>query len=230
MAAAPQPGFLIRRTFARTPTHLVAQFGAFAAANLSDVMGKANTLDYRIKSVYAPAPQLLGVALTVKARPGDNLMAMKAIGLAQPGDVIVIAGGFDTNYSVWGGIMSMMARRQGVVGVVTDGLVRDCEQIRKSGLAVYASGLTPVGPSKDGRGQIGLPVSCGGVIVYPGDVVLGDGDGVVVVPQQEAEAVLARAHKRVALEEEWIAGIDRGDLMLVDSDESLIDRGCQFIE
>jgi regulator of RNase E activity RraA len=230
MAVAAQPGFIIRRNFARPSADLVSQFGQFASANLSDVMGKANTLDYRIKSIHTPAPQLLGVALTVKARPGDNLMAMKAIDLAQPGDVIVIAGGFDTNYSVWGGIMSMMARKRGVVGVVTDGLVRDCEQIRKTGLVVYASGLTPVGPSKDGRGQIGTPIACGGVIVQPGDVVFGDADGVVIVPQQEAEAVLARAHQRIALEEEWMAGIARDEFVLVDSDQALVARGCQIIE
>ncbi|MBW7883325.1 MAG: RraA family protein [Caldilineaceae bacterium] len=230
MAAAPQPGFIIRRSFSRPAAELVAKFSQFSTANLSDVMGKGNTLDYRIKSIHSPPPRLLGVALTVKARPGDNLMAMKAIELALPGDVVMIAGGFDTNYSVWGGIMSLMAVRQRIAGVVTDGLVRDVEQIRRTGLAVYAAGLTPVGPSKDGKGQIGTTISCGGVIVHPGDIVYGDGDGVVVVPQREAEAVLERAHQRIALEDSWMEQISHGEFSLVDSDEDLRARGCRFIE
>lgn len=204
------PGYVIKRSFTRPPAELVSQFSQFTSANLSDVMGKGNTLDFCVKPVH-PGAQLLGVALTVKTRPGDNLLPLKAIELAQPGDVIVIAGGHDTNYSVWGGIMSLMAARQGVEGVVTDGLVRDADQILKAGLIVFATGLTPVGPSKDGRGQINLPISCGGIIVHPGDIVSGDADGVVIIPQQEAEAVLARAHQRIALGENLVraAGLRR---------------------
>ena len=147
---------------------------------------------------------------------------MKAIGLAVPGDVIVVSGGFDVNYSVWGGIMSTMAKRRGIAGVLTDGLVRDAEQTRTAGLTVFAAGLTPVGPSKDGRGQIGLPISCGGTIIHPGDIVVGDTDGVVVVPPHEAEAVLARAHDRVALEDSWLADIEQDKYMLIETDDELV--------
>jgi regulator of RNase E activity RraA len=227
---AVKPGFVIRRNFARPSRELVQSFAQFATANLSDVMGKENTLDYRVKAIHTPAPRLLGPALTVKARPGDNMMSMKAIALAKPGDIIVIAGGFDTNYSLWGGIMSLMAVQHGVAGVVTDGLVRDLEQIRQAGLPVYSAGLTPVGPSKDGKGQIGVPVVCGGVLVQPGDIIYGDGDGVVVIPQAEAPAVLERAHQRIALEDGWMAAIARGETILVDSDEELASRGCQIFD
>jgi regulator of RNase E activity RraA len=228
--AVPQiPSYVIKRTFARPPAELVSQFAQFTAANLSDVMGKENTLDYRVKPIH-PGTQLLEVALTVKTRPGDNLLPMKAIELAQPGDILAITGSFDTNYSVWGGIMSLMARRHGIAGVVTDGLVRDAEQIRKAQLTVFSAGLTPVGPSKDGRGQINLPISCGGVIVHPGDIVRGDSDGVVIIPQQEAREVLARAHQRIALEESWISRIEAGELILMESDEQLEARGCQVID
>ena len=230
MCPTPKPGFLIQRTFNRPSPELVSQFGQLASAILSDVMGKENTLDHRIKSIHLPAPRLLGVALTVKVRPGDNLMSMKAIELAMPGDIIVISGQFDVNYSVWGGIMSTMAKRRGIAGVVTDGLVRDAEQTRVAGLTVFAAGLTPVGPSKDGRGQIGRPISCGGTIVHPGDIVVGDMDGVVVVPQHEAETVLARAQKRVALEESWLANIKQDKYTLIDTDDELAARGCQFVD
>ncbi len=229
-AAAPRPGFIVVRSFSRPRPELASEFAQFTCANLSDVMGKENTLDYRIKAIHHPAPRVLGPALTVKARPGDNLMALKAIELAQPGDVIVIASSFDANYSVWGGIMSLMAVRQGVAGVITDGLVRDAEQIRHAGLGVYAAGLTPVGPSKDGRGQINTPISCGGVIVKPGDIIMADTDGVVVIPQTEAADILQRAHARVALENGWIERINRGELILMDSDEELLAKGCQFVD
>jgi regulator of RNase E activity RraA len=229
MAATPLPGYVIQRSFTRPPSDLVSQFGQFASANLSDVMGKDNTFDYRIKPID-PSMHLLGVALTVKTRPGDNLMPMKAIELAQPGDILVIAGEFDVNYSVWGGIMSHMAIRKGIAGVLTDGLVRDAAQIKSTGLVVFAAGLTPVGPSKDGRGQINVPVSCGGVIVHPGDIVFGDADGAVIVPQQEARAVLERAHQRIALEESWIAKINKGEFPPISPDEEMIGRGCRFID
>jgi regulator of RNase E activity RraA len=229
MAATPLPGYVIRRSFTRPPADLVRQFEPFASANLSDVMGKDNTFDYRLKPIGS-TPRLLGVALTVKTRPGDNLMPMKAIELARPGDVLVIAGGFDHNYSVWGGIMSLMATRKGIVGVLTDGLVRDAAQIKSAGLVVFAAGLTPVGPSKDGRGQINVPVSCGGVIVHPGDIIFGDADGAVCIPQPEARAVLERAHQRIALEESWIVKINHGEFPLISPDEEMIGRGCRFLD
>lgn len=229
MAVAQLPGYVIRRSFTRPPSDLVSQFQSFASANLSDVMGKDNTFDYRIKPINPPA-RLLGVALTVKTRPGDNLMPMKAIELAQPGDILVIAGEFDHNYSVWGGIMSLMATRKGIAGVLTDGLVRDAAQIRSTGLVVFAAGLTPVGPSKDGRGQINVPVSCGGVIVHPGDIIVGDADGAVSIPRQQAPAVLERARQRIALEEGWIAKIRQDEFTLISTDEEMIGRGCRFVE
>jgi regulator of RNase E activity RraA len=228
MAATPLPGYLIRRSFTRPPAELVSQFGQFATANLSDVMGKENTFDYRIKPIH-PSARLLGVALTVKIRPGDNLISMKAIELAQPGDILVISGGFDHNYSVWGGIMSLMARRKGISGVLTDGLVRDAAQIQAAGLVVFAAGLTPVGPSKDGRGQINLPVSCGGIVVHPGDIVVGDADCAVIVPREQAQSVLERAHQRIALEASWMARIEKGEFPLISPDEEMIGRGCQFV-
>jgi len=225
----PLPGFTIKKTFSRPPADLVAEFSHFSTDNLSDVMGKVNTLDYRIKSIH-PGRWLLGPCLTVKTRPGDNLLPIKAIELAQQGDIIVIAASFDTNYSVWGGIMSQMAIHKGIAGVVTDGLVRDADQIEESGLAVFAIGLTPVGPSKDGKGQINLPISCGGVIIQPGDIIYGDADGVVVVPQIEAQEILVRARQRVELEAGWTERINRGELILTDSDEQLAAKGCLIVE
>lgn len=231
MSVPLRPGFRFIRQFDRPPASLIEQVGSFPAAVVSDVQGRQYTMSARVKSVLTDRASVLGAALTVKARPGDNLASMKAIELARPGDVLVISCDEESNLSVWGGIMSVMAVRQGIVGVVADGLVRDVGQIRSSGLTVFATGLTPAGPTKHGPGQINTTISCGGVIVRPGDIILGDADGVVVVPQEDAPAVIERAQKRIELERTWIEHIERGDYsMLVDSDEKLRGLGCRILD
>jgi regulator of RNase E activity RraA len=225
-----KPGFTIHKSIMRPEQDLVEQFRPLVAANISDIQGRQNTMDARIKPIYQPMPTLVGPALTVRARPGDNLVAFKAIELAQPGDVIVIAGAFDPHCSVWGGIMSSMAKKKGIAGVVTDGLVRDVEQTQDVEVPVFAVGLTPAGPTKEGVGQINTPISCGGAVVMPGDIIVGDRDGVVVVRRDEAREVLQRTLDRVALEQSWLARIARGELFLMDSDDELRARGCEVID
>ena len=230
MTTPLRPGFKVVKSIDRPDPVLVSQFQELVAANISDVQGRQNTMDARIKPIYHPMPVLCGPAVTVKARPGDNLVAFKSIEVARPGDVIVIAGANDMNYTVWGGIMSSMAKKKGIAGVVTDGLVRDVQQTKDVGFAVFAIGLTPSGPTKDGVGQINLPISCGGVVVFPGDIIVGDSDGVVVVRKDEATDVLGRTRARVALERTWLDRIARGELFLMDSDDELRARGCEVVE
>ena len=226
-----RPGFKLRKSFARPPANLVRQLAQFAAANVSDIQGRQLTMRSEVHPVTFPGRTVVGPALTVKARPGDNLMAMKAIDLAQPGDVIVISSDGEANLSVWGGIMSMMAARRGIVAVITDGVVRDVAQCREANLPIWATGLTPVGPTKLGPGQINQQMSCGGVIVNPGDVILADEDGVVVVPQGELEAVIGRSHERVAKEQGWLDRIAQDDFSpLVDTDEALRAMGCEILD
>lgn len=226
----PKPGFTIVKSIERPKPELVDKFRGLAAANISDIQGKLNTLDARVKPAYQPMSHLCGTALTVKARPGDNLLATKAIHMAQPGDVIIIDGGFDMTLSVWGGVMSSMARQNKVAGVVTDGLVRDVAECRETGLPIFSIGLTPVGPTKNSPGQINTPISCGGVIVNPGDIVVGDEDGVVIVRKEEAEAVLERTHERMRLEESWFEQISRGETILFDSDDDLREQGAEIVD
>ncbi|HYM68122.1 MAG TPA: RraA family protein [bacterium] len=231
-SARPQrPGFVLYRGGVVRPDRaLVEAFRGVPAANVSDVQGRHLTMHYGVKPIYQPMPPLLGVAMTVKARPGDNLMAMKAIEEAEPGDVLVISSDGEANLSVWGGIMSTMAVRRGIAGVVTDGLVRDVTQTRGVGLPVFATGLTPAGPTKEGPGQINAAVACGNVVVRPGDIVLGDDDGVVVVPREDAAAVLEAVRARQAKEQSWLEHIARNDLSpLVNTDEDLAARGCRIV-
>lgn len=227
---APRPGFIVRKSLERADPAIIEQFRGLASANISDIQGRYQTFDARIKPIYAPMAPLCGPAFTVKARPGDNLLATKAIHMANPGDVIVISGGFEMNLSVWGGVMSGMAKAKGIAGVLTDALVRDVAEIRDIGLVVYATGLTPVGPTKEGVGQINTTIDCGGVIVNPGDIIVGDEDGAVVIRREEAEAVLARTHARMELERQWFEAISRGESILEDSDDYLRERGAEIIE
>jgi regulator of RNase E activity RraA len=227
---APRPGFIVRKSFERADPAIVEQFRGLASANISDIQGRFQTFDARIKPIYAPMAPLCGPAFTVKARPGDNLLATKAIHMANPGDVIVISGGFEMNLSVWGGVMSGIAKAKGIAGVLTDALVRDVAEIRDIGLVVYATGLTPVGPTKEGVGQINTTIDCGGVIVNPGDIIVGDEDGAVVVRKEEAEAVLQRTHTRMELERQWFEAIARGETILEDSDDYLRERGAEIID
>jgi regulator of RNase E activity RraA len=147
---------------------------------------------------------------------------VEAIEIAQPGDVIVIATQGDMSLSVWGGFMSMMAARKGIAGVVTDGVIRDVEQSRETGLPIYAVGVTPAAPTKEGTGQINTSISCGGVVVEPGDIVVGDEDGVVVVPKVEAEAVMEKVRQRMAKEDAWMKIVENGGFIAIDSANEII--------
>lgn len=226
-----ETGFKIHISIERPPKNVVDIYKDFVAANISDSMGRLHTMDYRIKPVYHPMPKLCGTAFTVQARPGDNLLSLKAIELAQPGDVIVIATQGDTSLSVWGGFMSIMAARKGIAGVVTDGVVRDVEQTRGVSFPVYAVGVTPAAPTKEGTGQINTTISCGGVVVEPGDIVVGDEDGVVVVPRLEAESLIDKIRERIKKESDWMKTVLAGGFIAIDSaNEILSAKKAQIVE
>ena len=229
-APAPRPGFVLVRGAPRMDPALIDAFRDVPAALVSDAQGRQLTLHHAVKPIYQPMARLLGPALTVKALPGDNMMAMKAIEEARPGDVLVISSDNEANLSVWGGVMATMAVRRGIAGVVTDGLVRDVAQIRKTGLPVFATGLTPAAPTKDGPGELNTVIACGNVVVHPGDIVIGDEDGVVIVPRTDAAPVLEMVRSRQARERMWLEHIGRDDFSpLVNTDDDFRARGCRIV-
>ena len=199
----------IRRDFERVAPDVVARAAAYAASILADVAGRRGTLDGRIAPL-APTMRLAGPALTVEVRPGDNLMIHAAMALAQPGDVLVIDGKGDRTCALMGSIMINACKRLGLAGVVLDASVRDTEELRALGFAVYAVGANPNGPTKNISGRINWPISCGGVAVRAGDLVIGDADGVVVIEREKAESLLALAEQKVADERQRIADITSG--------------------
>ncbi|MBA4170375.1 MAG: hypothetical protein H0X68_08215 [Chloroflexi bacterium] len=180
--------------------------------NIVDAMGRNGAMDAAIKPVTR-AQGFIGSALTVEAGPRDNLAPWAALRFAQPGDVLVISTGGFTGSSVCGDILVGMAKNAGVVAIVTDGVVRDRAGCDAAGIPVFARGLSPNSPQKNGPGAVGLPIVCAGVACGQGDIVVGDEDGVVVIPAARAGEVGAALEEVRAKEADMEAALARGDTM-----------------
>lgn len=194
------------RDFERVDAAVVGQAARFASSILADVAGRRGALHGRIAPL-APSMRFAGPALTVEVRPGDNLMVHAALAVARPGDVIVVDGRGDLSAALIGEIMSRQAMALGVAAVVIDGAVRDSEAIRAMGFPTFAAGLNPNGPTKSVPGRLNHAISIGGVTVRPGDLVVGDADGVTVIEREKAAAMLPLAADKVAAETKRIADI-----------------------
>ncbi|MBI4493837.1 MAG: RraA family protein [Chloroflexi bacterium] len=223
-----RPGFRLFTRFPRPDPAVVAGFQGAATGNVCDALGRSGALDQRIKPLR-PGMRCAGVATTVKARPCDNLVIWKALELAQPGDILVIATGNYTQSATWGDITSRVARARGLGGVVTDGAARDLDGILETGLPVFTAAVTPNSPFKDGPGELNVPVACGGVPIHPGDILVGDADGVVCVPRAEAATVLAELRRVQASEIERFAQLERGELIPKWVDQLLRERGAIIV-
>jgi len=208
----PGPGFRARWVIDRPDPDVVTGFRAFETPDISDLLNRMYTMSAKITNVTSDALTLVGPACTVKVFPGDNLMVHKSLDIAQPGDVIVVDAAAGLTTAVLGDLVSMKARHRGIAGFVVDGLIRDLPAIRRLGdFPVFAQGVTPIGPLHRGPGEINYPVSVGGVVVHPGDLVIGDLNGVVVVPSVDAPDLLARLRSRSASEAAYVAAVARGE-------------------
>lgn len=187
----------------------VQAFAAIPVANVSDCMTRMTGGGARLRPMHKGG-RLGGPALTVKSRPGDNLMIHKALDLAEPGDVIVVDAGGDLTNSLFGELMMSYAVKRGVAGIVLNGAIRDADVIAAGTFPVYAAGVTHRGPYKDGPGEINVPVAIDGMVIQPGDLVIGDADGLLCIPHDDVEQVLAAARDKVALEQRTVANIAAG--------------------
>jgi len=194
------------RDISRVGADIVDQAAQYPSSILADVAGRRGALSGRIAPL-APSMRFAGPAITVEVRPGDNLMIHAAMAIAKPGDVIVVDGKGDLSSALMGEIMSQQCVALGVAAVVIDGAVRDSEAIRALGFPMYAAGLNPNGPTKFVPGRLNHPISIGGVTVCPGDLVIGDADGVTVVERSKAASMLPLAADKVAAETRRIADI-----------------------
>jgi 4-hydroxy-4-methyl-2-oxoglutarate aldolase len=190
----------IYHNIARPESETIAQFADIPTATLSDAMGRHGALSSDIHPMFENI-RMVGAALTVLCFPGDNLMTHKALQMVQSGDVLIIDDG-DFNTGCFGHRSALTARARGAVGVVVSGSVRDVAMLRQERFPVFARGVSPRAPQKNTPGSINVPIHIGGIVVCPGDIVVGDDDGVVVVPRFMAQEVLAKARFRDRKEKE----------------------------
>lgn len=208
----PGPGFRVRREIDRPDPEVVAGFAAFETPAISDLMNRLYTMEPAVRNLTSPELHVLGPACTVKVYPGDNLMVHKSLDIARTGDVVVVDTSASTATAVLGDLISTKARHRGIAGFVVDGLIRDLPGIQDLGdFPVFARGVTPIGPLHRGPGEINHPISAGGIVIHPGDLIMGDPNGVVVVPRDIADHILERMVSRAATEATYTDAVARGD-------------------
>jgi regulator of RNase E activity RraA len=219
-------GFRIFPAAQRAPDSLLDRFADVATAHLSDNMSRMAAAGSRLRPMHKGG-RLVGNALTVKVRPGDNLMVHKAIDIARPRDVIVVDAGGDLTQAIIGELMMRHAQKRGVAGLVINGAIRDLGTIGVDAYPVYAAGVTHRGPYKDGPGEINVTIAIDGMVVQPGDIIVGDEDGVVAVPLAQADTLLELAVRHRSKEDVTMAQILAGTVDRNWVDKLLDKSGCE---
>ena len=211
---------------------IVEQFRSIPASNTADVMNRSCAMNPRIRLVSTPKNQMMvGPAFTVKCRAGDNLTLHAALNYCQEGDVLVVSNEEDTTRSLLGEVMIAYLRfTKKVAGIVIDGPIRDIDEVGRWDFPVYCTGTTPGGPYKEGPGEINVPISCGGIMVYPGDIILADPDGVIAIPRRDAAQILEDAKKFQAVDEQQLLAARNGNAKRDWVEESLKEKGYEIID
>lgn len=195
--------------FNRLPHELMARLGTIATGILSDCMNRMQSLDGAVRPI-SPGLRLCGPAFTVQSVESNNWGAHQALAIAKPGDVLVLAARGGMHSAVWGHVMTTAAKKRGLAGIIVDGCIRDSVENRSDTLPIFARGICSAGPHKGWPCNLNVPVSCAGVAVLPGDVIVGDDDGVVVVPAERLAQVLEESAERIETEQDWYRRIEAG--------------------
>lgn len=222
-------GCKIVKNFERPAMELIELFRGMQVANIDDCMGRIAAVDAAIEPLGKG--QLLGTAFTIRVPQGDNLMFHAAMDMAKPGDVFVIDAGGMSNRAIFGELMATYCKRRGIKGIVCDGAVRDSSALANmEDFQVYARAVSPNGPYKNGPGEINVPVVIGGKSVNPGDIVVGDEDGIIFVSPEDA-IKLAEATRAIEYKEALIIKkiISEGTYIRPWVDEKLKEIGCEII-
>jgi RraA family protein len=223
----PGPGFRVKLSKPTLPDSLIKEFAVFPTADISDAQNRLYTMSSDIKNIVNRR-RLIGVACTVKVYPGDNLMVHESLDIAKPGDVIVVDVGGHKNTAVFGDLVASKAKHLGIAGFIIDGLTRDLEKLREVDIPVFTLGTTPIGPLHRGPGEVNYPVSCGGIVVNPGDLIIADDDGVVVVRNEMAEEIAARLKRQDVKLSDYVARVKKGDFSNEWVQSALRDAGCIY--
>ncbi|MDM0113709.1 RraA family protein [Variovorax sp. J22R133] len=222
-----QPGFQVLKRRHAVDKEWVDKFRSIPVANISDSMSRLNSGSARLRPMHAGGV-LCGPAVTVKSAPGDNLMTHMALNMAVEGDVIVVDAGGDLTNAIIGERMLAYCIAKKFAGIVIHGAVRDSGWIRQQHFPVYACGVTHQGPYKNGPGEVNTPISVGGMVICPGDLMVGDEDGLVCVSRASVEALHAKAAAKFKHESETFAAIGQGDNNAAGYRAQLTKLGCYF--
>ena len=211
---------------------LVEAFKQIPASNTADVMGRSCAMNPRIKLVSSPKAQMMcGPAYTVKCRAGDNLTLHAALNYCQEGDVLVVSNEEDDTRALMGEVMmAYLYLTKKVAGIILDGPIRDIDEIGKWDFPVYCTGTTPGGPYKEGPGEINVPISCGGISVNPGDIILADPDGIICIPRKDAASILVEARKFQEADEKKLIAARNGTANRAWVEKSLNEKGFEIID
>ena len=210
--------------FERVRPEVVARAQSYASTILCDVAGRRGSLHGRVQPLH-PSMRVAGPAFTVEARPGDNLGFHLALAVAKPGDVIIVDGKGDLSSALFGDLMVTQAQAAGIAGLVVDGALRDVNELVERGYPIFAAGRNPAGPTKGIAGRLSIPICVAGAPVNPGDLVVGDADGVVIIPRKDVDGVLEAAAKKLADEQQRLREIAKGSLISPWLDEALRNAG-----
>lgn len=222
----PGPGFRIRTELNRLDPDLMQKFAEFPTSDISDLLNRLYAVDPSIACLTGRHHRLCGPACTVKVFPGDNLMVHKVLDVAKPGDIVIVDAHGSSMNAVLGDLISTKAKHRGIAGFVVDGFVRDLPDLVELDFPVFARGATPIGPLHRGPGEINFPICCGGVVVNPGDLVVADGAGVVVIRQEIASELVERLQAQRANMAAYLAGVKRGQFSNDWVDRILEEAGC----
>lgn len=219
------------RTFERPYKEWNEKFASIATPIIGDVMGRQNIMDFRIRPIWTGA-RCVGPALTVMTYPSDNLMIHLGVSLAEEGDILVVDAGNYPNAGLWGEILTVNAMERKVGGIVIDGGVRDIKEIEELGFPMYASGINARGGYKSNPGTVNMPVSCGGVAVCPGDLIVADENGVAVIPKDDIEIVYEKCLAKIEAEKGIMEQLRQGKstLEIMNMEETLVKLGIKLQE
>jgi RraA family protein len=220
-------GFRVLKQQRKVDAEWVERYRAVPVANISDSMNRMTAGGAQLRAMHRSGV-LVGPAITVKARPGDNLMLHYALDIAEPGDVIVVDAGGDLSNALIGEMMVAYAIKKGVAGIVINGAIRDAASIGAGDFPLFAAGVTHRGPYKDGPGEINVPIAVGGMVIEPGDLVIGDDDGLLCIPFDQVAEVYERAYAKHAAEQKQLEQIAQGENDRSWVLESLTQKGCEF--
>lgn len=222
-------GFRVSSRSRRVSVETVEKFRDLPVANVSDVMHRLPGGGHALRPRHGGG-KLAGPALTVRTRPGDNLMVHKALDMAEPGDVIVVDAGGDLTNAIIGELMIAYAQKRGVAGFVINGAVRDVGSIAEGAFPVFAAGISHRGPYKDGPGEVNVAIAIDGMVIEPGDLMLGDEDGVIAVPCEAVDAVHAAAVRKHEAETAQMAAIAASTNDRTWVDATLRRLGCEGLD